>query len=64
MDIRSLRGVFVTAYGIDKRPVDVIEDDLYWVIGDKLERIFISGEGKLVSCSNSKHAIKRWFLSS
>ena len=35
---------------VDKRPVDIVEDDFGRVVGIEPERGFISGEGELISC--------------
>jgi len=35
---------------MDKRPVDIIEDDFDRVVEPEFERSFIGGESELISC--------------
>jgi len=35
---------------VDKRPVNIVEDDFGRVVGIELKRGFVSGEGELIRC--------------
>ncbi len=40
--------------GVDKGPVNIVEDDLNRVVRVKFERGFVSGKGEMVSCPNKR----------